>query len=402
MVFGESEVVLRLFSAILGIGSIVLMFKLGETLYDRETGLLAALFVAASPFLTWYSQEARMYSMLLFTVLAAGLCLAKALKDGDWRWWAGYALAMAIALFTNNGAIWFFVATNLYLLLSRRRVRQFWVALAAQVGVVLLYLPWLPSFIGQTQRVTQNFWLKPPTFDTVLDTFTAFQSFNFPWEFVSIIWITVVLLWIHLLPKRHDTHRDLLSAWLFVPILVSLLLSLRQPIFLLRNLTTAAIGYYLLMARAVWSFRSPRIAVLVVMPLMVMNGISLYHNYAVEEKEQWREAAAYVRANAAEGQMLLFVPGYSEMPFRYYDSTEIPGRGYPYDESLVHERALGTEDIAAATAGHRQVCLILSHAVVVDPEGKAAGWFDANARLIDRRLFKEIEVRRYMLAEPPS
>ena len=69
--FGRSEGALRSLSAVLGSGSILLVYGLGEALSSARLGLLVAFLLAISPLHIEYSQEARAY-----TLLAAGSTLA--------------------------------------------------------------------------------------------------------------------------------------------------------------------------------------------------------------------------------------------------------------------------------------------------------------------------------------
>jgi mannosyltransferase len=397
--FGESEVALRSLSGVFGVGAIYVGYKLGQELYGEETGLTVGLLVAVSPLLVWYSQEARMYSVLFLLTAAAAYCLVRAIKDVRSWWWAGYALAGAAALYTDNGGIWFFIASNLVLLpavIKQPSLRLPW--LVAQVAVVLLYLPWLPSFIAQSRNVTQSFWLSPPTFSDVLNTFVAFNSYNFPLEALGIVYLTAVLVWVHFIPEKYAPRRSLPSAWLFLPVIISFALSLRQPIFLLRNLIAASLGYYVLAGRAAWSFDNRRFAMAIIAPLLLMNVASLVYDHTTERKEQWRDAAAYVDSKAAKGQMILFDAGYTEMPFRYYDRSGLPGRGYPFDEALVHQQALGSEDLAKTTQGFPGVWLVLSHNTDVDASGAAKSWLDAHYKLKEQRSYQDIQVLFYETA----
>ena len=59
--FGSSEVAVRLLSAIAGLGVVGAVYLLGRRLFDQQVALVAALLAALSPFLVYYSQEARMY-----------------------------------------------------------------------------------------------------------------------------------------------------------------------------------------------------------------------------------------------------------------------------------------------------------------------------------------------------
>ena len=62
----------------------------GWTTLARLVGLVGAFFVAFSPFLVYYAQEARMYSLLASLGALASLALWKLLETGRPAWWWAY------------------------------------------------------------------------------------------------------------------------------------------------------------------------------------------------------------------------------------------------------------------------------------------------------------------------
>jgi hypothetical protein len=71
---GNSELWLRLPSAIFGIATVVILFKIGEKLGGWRTGVVAGLLAATAPFNIHHSQEVRFYS--LFICSSAAFMLA--------------------------------------------------------------------------------------------------------------------------------------------------------------------------------------------------------------------------------------------------------------------------------------------------------------------------------------
>ena len=67
--FGISEFMVRLPSAIFGAFAILIIYKLGKTLFGVESGFYSALILTFSTFHIKYSQEARMYSLVTVTTL---------------------------------------------------------------------------------------------------------------------------------------------------------------------------------------------------------------------------------------------------------------------------------------------------------------------------------------------
>ena len=76
---GESEYTLRFASVLAGVLLVPLLYVTGRRLFAERAGLLAALLGAVSPFLVWYSQEARMYTLLAALSLASVYLLLRAI-----------------------------------------------------------------------------------------------------------------------------------------------------------------------------------------------------------------------------------------------------------------------------------------------------------------------------------
>ena len=163
-------------SLVFGLLALPLLYALGRRLFGPRTGLAALWLGAFAPFLVWYSQEVRMYTLGAFLGL---LCLWALLnfcapilpssrkgvlleESGIRRrrcsWLAVYILAAAAGLYTLYYFLFLLIALNLTALLliwlspgphSLRRGRATAVWLGAQVAVLLLWLPWLPVFWRQ-------------------------------------------------------------------------------------------------------------------------------------------------------------------------------------------------------------------------------------------------------------
>lgn len=381
---GSSEGVVRLLSVLFSIAAIPLMYLVASSLYeDEHAGLLGAVIMALSPFQIWHGQEARMYAMLTFFVLLSAYFFIQALRHGSRKKWAAYALATSAALYTDNGAIWYVLAITAFFLLSWSRFprqRKEW--LISQAAIALLYMPWVPSLLAQTGQVTESFWLSPPSFSTVLGAFLDFNSYNFPWMGLSVLYMTMLFVWTYIVPERGWTRR-LPTMWLFIPLAASLLLSLRQPIFLSRNLIAASLGYYLLLVGTIHRFDSAKASAVLLLPLVVMNLVSIGHNAWGQDRAPWRSLTEHV-ANAARERgegLILFVPSYAELPFSYYAAHyELPvtTQGYPEDEVLLHSQPQKVEDLAEVLEGQPYVWLVLRDVEAVDPQWEVKGWLDSN------------------------
>jgi Dolichyl-phosphate-mannose-protein mannosyltransferase len=88
--WSTSPFFVRLPSALLGSGTVVVLFLLGRRLLGWQTGLIGAALLAIAPYHVWYSQDARPYAGLAFYSLLSLYCLCILLD--------GFSLAAALGL----------------------------------------------------------------------------------------------------------------------------------------------------------------------------------------------------------------------------------------------------------------------------------------------------------------
>lgn len=115
--FGTGEVAIRSLSALLGTVAIAVVYLASVSLgLSRRSGLLAALLVAVSPVLIWFSQDARVYS-LVFLLAALGLFLfARALRSPSPGRLALWAVVSGLAMMTHYFAGFLVLAEAILLL----------------------------------------------------------------------------------------------------------------------------------------------------------------------------------------------------------------------------------------------------------------------------------------------
>ena len=115
--FGESEAALRLPSVVAGALAVPVVYlaageveRLAEVPVSSWYSLGAALLVLVAPYTIWYSQEAKVYSLLLLTSALGVWALARALRTGTRAAWAATMLLAVGALFVHRLAALLVVA----------------------------------------------------------------------------------------------------------------------------------------------------------------------------------------------------------------------------------------------------------------------------------------------------
>ena len=151
-VFGSGAFALRLPSAIAGIALVPVAWAIGRELADRAAATACAALVTVGPLFVWYSQEARVYGLFMFTSGLAVLAFARVLREPTGRRLAWFAAAGALCMLTHYFAVFIVGAMAAWLLADPRTRRRSAVALAA---LVLVGLALLPLISAQGGRGTQ-------------------------------------------------------------------------------------------------------------------------------------------------------------------------------------------------------------------------------------------------------
>lgn len=161
-----SPEMMRLPSLLAGLASIPLVYLLGARTLGRPAGVVAATLVALSPFMIFYSTEARGYALMMALVLAASLSLLNALETRRTRWWAAYAVLSAACMYTHYTAAFALAAQALWALWAHPEARR--EILFANLGAVALFGPWLSGLLADFGSPTTE----------ILDKLAPFDAFT--------------------------------------------------------------------------------------------------------------------------------------------------------------------------------------------------------------------------------
>lgn len=245
---GDGPYAARLLSALFGAAAIPVIYLIGRRLSGAGVGLAAALFLVLSPFNLYFAQEARMYTILTFTAAVAIYALVRLLTDRRsanpigsqvravlpvWRSspirtietdlaWVAFVVFSAATMLTHNTALFFLLAANLFVLglwIYQRSKKSGappalqapslanWVK--AQIGILLLWSPWIVVFVQQARRVEQEFWIPQPTADSIAQTLRALLNTGAPGQAfqITMTWVLFAVLCLGLV-YSHDSYTD--------------------------------------------------------------------------------------------------------------------------------------------------------------------------------------------------
>ncbi len=336
--------------------------------------------------------------------------------------WVALIVFSAAMLLTHHTAIFFVLAVNgvVISLMLYRRLRKAaappalqapawgnWVK--AQIGLCVLWSPWLMAFIQQAGRVDQAFWIPPPDWDTVARTLRYLINNLVPNEASQVMTgFLVAVLGLGLVYYRKRLSIVFLLAALFaIPFLGELLVSVRRPIFLDRTLIWITIPVFLLLAAGIARLRFGLLMIALVGILGTNYAFAASDYFRYVQKEDWSTPAGYVANFAQQDDLVLFNSNFVVIPFDYYFrpfekqyALQIARQGVPLDlfESGALEPRMTTADVPALRAmlrGHDRVWLVYSHASYTDPLGLIPQTLAAQMTLTRTRDFYGGQVQLY-------
>jgi mannosyltransferase len=391
-VFGSGEAGLRSLSAILGIALIPVLYACGSELVSRRAGLVAALLVAMSPFMVWYSQEAREY--MLLTLLSAGSLLfyARAWRTRSRRdliWWG---VVSALALLTQYFAGFLVLGEGLVLIW---RLRSRWSVIVLTLQAVVL-APFVPHVLPQL-RTPATFITDQPLLlrlKQVPVTFALNTLYKGPlveWGLIGAGVAAAVVIGLLLVGAEDRELKGVALA--AIPAATVLLIPLLAALaghddYLARGLLPAWPPLAVVFAAACTARRAPvagATLTAVLLGLFVWSGIRIDTDQ-VFQRSNWRGVAATVgpRWAGLDSRAIVAFPGdFATGPLSLYL------RGTPWAGPGL---APGTDAGPA----------VISEIDVVANAGQPLATSPAGARLITQRDVDGYLVARFALAAPVS
>jgi mannosyltransferase len=138
---GSGEFGLRALSALIGTATVPVAYAAARELVSRRAAVIAAGLVAFSPWLVWYSQEARSYILVVFLSALSFLLFTRSLRGWAKRDLALWALTSGLALAAHYFAIFLVAPEAVWLFAAAARRRPVALAVAAVAAVGLALLP---------------------------------------------------------------------------------------------------------------------------------------------------------------------------------------------------------------------------------------------------------------------
>jgi len=331
-IFGLSEFAQRSFSAILGIISAYIIYRVACLLFDIPTGILTALFGSLS--FSWFCffRQNRCYSLFICLTLLSFYLFFYYLKNKESKFSLPFLIAINIALtYTHYFAFLVILLELLFSIFEYKRNIEFTKDILLMcLWAFFAYGPWYSNFFYDINREPlMTIRLHPieiglQLFSIIL---VLFSDFHIKWEpLLTILYLPLIVMgWIKLSKEKNNHFRYRL---------LYLVLIFTTPFLIIYSVTSSdRIRYYapfsfpllILLALGIQKINTQKLKKFLLLPMVVFivvfNFIDFCDFFRNPLNENWKQAAQYIKQipdYKNEEMVFVFQTKHNPPVFAYY------------------------------------------------------------------------------------
>jgi 4-amino-4-deoxy-L-arabinose transferase-like glycosyltransferase len=329
--FGQSNDAVRSFSGVIAVLTLPVGWLCGKRFGGRAVAWTMLVLLASAPFAVYYATESRMYALVIFLTGCGFLALQRAITTPRPANLVAVAIVTAALLYTQYWSVYLVGMVAIWLVVSIVRSRRRghpeaapWPALIAVAIGCLLFLPWFPTFLYQSEH-TGTPWSAPPNFSAVINAVTGFtdnqgsvlQTGTNQGRLLAVIYFAmlalalfgigrddrVIELDLHTRPRARGTAFVVVGT-LFAAIAGGIA---TQSAFSSRYAAVVFLPLLLLIALGTTTLMNPKVRVGLVAVAVAAGLVSSAQNVTTQ-RTQANAVAAAINAQARPGDVIAFCP----------------------------------------------------------------------------------------------
>jgi uncharacterized membrane protein len=345
-IFGSGELALRLIPAIAGILLIPVTYYIGEEIWDETAGFVAAAFMAISPWLIYYSQEARAYTLaILFFSIGLYYWFRFIKTPGsstERRDMIYFPVFMAIAVWFHFYAAMFLAIIIVITVIIRGRDSSRPIGISVIVSAIPIGM--MVSAMQYHTGIVNKVMFTSVGFNVITDTAMHLLGFNYT---LAAFLLIVIIIGLFYLYNNNITITGAILALTLASTIISGLFTILfyyqfavVPRYLgyMLPLLAVCIGVSTEFIKDIFDYglfmRLKNLRQIYSIGLILMILIASIPSYLTVygyNKPQWHEAADYIKSIDKPGDYIVPIPSYRWQPiYFYYDNQSVITHGIIY------------------------------------------------------------------------
>ncbi len=356
---GFSEFPLRLPTAIFGVLSVFVLFKLASLIFDNKTALIGALLMAVNPEHFFLSFALKQYILTVLLALLSIYLLLKALQERRTIYWIAFGISNIALFCTHYSAILVVLTEIIFVAIAYRKYKYTIQFLSATVVICLLvvtlfflqkwYLlippasfrwigsPTLEAFLNVLSSFIAGFCIKIPEEGIIFADNIYFKNqgpyidaLPIPAKIVIFAFFSFFLLlgiFKHFWQQTtSDGYKPLIYIWATVPILSNYAISFLffSTIGPTRYQLFWSCSILLLIARGFAAIGKLRFVYPILFIAICIHLLPILTKESNPRMLNWKGVANYLRETVSDGETIHFLSNeWASIPLRYYYKKDI-------------------------------------------------------------------------------
>jgi 4-amino-4-deoxy-L-arabinose transferase-like glycosyltransferase len=314
MIFGSSEVSVRIPSLLFSVGSVYLTYLVAKKLFDEKAGLIAAILIAVNGLSVYYAQEARSYSMTTFLALLMVYFYLN-------KKWLLFGVALAAAGMTDYVVLFMLPVFWIF----AYKEKKLWYS---HLFLLTIYLIWSPVFVKQ---LTAGLGVKDvlPGWWSLLGTLTFKNLLLIPVKFITgrvgildnavitISFFVALLIYLSLIQVKPRVK--ILWAWISLPLIIGILISFKVPTLSYFRYLFCLPGFLIMVSGSLSKFKSRNLAAILTLLIIINSFYSLTYLAGRQyHRENWRDLVKFVESEKSNQSLTVFRSNANMEAYYYY------------------------------------------------------------------------------------
>lgn len=429
-IFGINVTTARIMSLIFYLLTIPVLFLMCIEASGKKAAVLTTALFSLSPFVAWYSFEARMYTLFTFVTVLNHLYFLRLIRSDGNQGNLGYFISTVLGFYTHYFFVFLvfsqFIFAFLYWVnkceiksykeliplskvLNQKKKPVVKVFLLI-TGAFLVFTPWLAYMISEGMASTTKPQIPPPTTFNIFQTFVTFlfgfQSPNIQAFFISLWPLFVIVLFFIFTKKTKEIDENLVYflTVTFLPVILVFAISYFKPIFLSRYLIFITPTLFFCVAYLVLNYPRQLATYLAGGMVVAMFIMLVFQNtsYATPVKENYEPLAEYLSGQVSGRDIIAISAPFTIYPIEYSYSGAAKIETIPLWDRFAEGGipSFNPDDLVNQVKIYQlqydRIFIVLSYDQGYEQEIRA--YFDENYRLNSYTKFSPgLELREYQL-----
>jgi len=301
IIFGDSELAIRGFSAFFGLILIVFIYQAGSYIFkSKKVGLWSSFLASTNYFLIWFSTQGRQYTLAALLGLLSYYFLFKLIRQPQKSIYIFYISFTLISVYTHPWSSLVSASQFLALFLFRKDIPNYLKILLSQIIVVILSIPNILMTL-HLGKIGSTSWMDLVGISTL---FESFKNLSFGSSWVYFIFSIIALIF--LLEQKYkfkDKKIDYnykkiinfsLGLYLLFPLISALIISQFKPAYVVGRYEMVVLPAFILILANLFSKIRVRFFLFLIILLLIIfasKNVINDRNYVYSLKSNDKEIA---------------------------------------------------------------------------------------------------------------